>query len=167
LISNVGATNFVLTDCGAYPMNAPPHMLPCTHCSALNRVPADRLDKNPKCGQCKQPLFDGRPAMLTDANFSDVARRGTLPVVVDFWAPWCGPCQSMAPHFERAAAALEPSVRLAKLNTEENSKTSLRLRIRSIPTVILFNNGEEVARKAGAMDARAIADWVKAALGHA
>ena len=142
------------------------HIFPCPHCNAVNRVPADRLANGPKCGQCKQSLFDGHPATLTDANFGDVVGRSTLPVVVDFWAPWCGPCQSMAPHFERAAAALEPAVRLAKLNTDEHPKTSLRLRIRSIPTMILFRNGEEVARQAGAMDARAISDWVKAEMGN-
>jgi thioredoxin 2 len=148
-------------------MTPTPHLLPCTRCNALNRVPAERLANGPKCGQCKQPLFDGHPATLTDANFGEIVGRSSLPVVVDFWAPWCGPCQSMAPHFECAASALEPAVRLAKLNTEENSKTSLRLRIRSIPTMILFRNGEEVARKAGAMDSRAISDWVKSAMGTA
>jgi thioredoxin 2 len=142
------------------------HIVPCPHCSAVNRVPADGLHNGPKCGQCKQPLFDGHPATLTDANFGDVVGRSTLPVVVDFWAPWCGPCQSMAPQFERAAAAFEPEVRFAKLNTEEHSKTSLRLRIRSIPTMVLFRDGEEVARQVGAMDSRAISNWVKAAMGN-
>ena len=141
------------------------HILPCPHCNAANRVPADRLANNPKCGKCKQSLFDGHPAIVTDANFGDMVGRSTLPVVVDFWAPWCGPCQSMAPHFERAASLLEPGVRFAKLNTEENSKTSLRLRVRSIPTMVLFRNGEEVARQSGAMDSRAISNWVKAAMG--
>ena len=145
-------------------MDSSPELIPCPHCTALNRVPAERIGQGPKCGQCEQPLFDGHPAMLTDANFGEVVHHGTLPVVVDFWAPWCGPCLSMAPHFERAASALEPAVRLAKLNTEENPKTSLRLRIRSIPTMILFRNGAEVARKSGAMDARAISEWVKSAV---
>ncbi len=144
-------------------MEPTPHVVPCTHCDALNHLAHDRLDKAPLCGRCKQPLFDGHPAVLTDANFSDIVRRGTLPVVVDFWAPWCGPCLSMASHFERAASTLEPAVRLAKLNTEENAKTSLRLRIRSIPTMVMFRNGEEVARKVGTMDARAISEWVETA----
>ncbi|HEX7952430.1 MAG TPA: thioredoxin TrxC [Burkholderiales bacterium] len=142
------------------------HIVPCPHCNAPNRVPVDGLGSAPKCGKCKQALFDGHPTTLTDANFGEIVGRGTLPVVVDFWAPWCGPCQSMAPHFERAAATLEPQVRLAKLNTEEHPKTSLRLRVRSIPTMILFRNGEEVARQVGAMDARAISGWVKTAIGN-
>ena len=133
----------------------------CAQCGAANRVPTERLSGGPKCGKCKQPLFDGHPATLTDANFGDVIGRSTLPVVVDFWAPWCGPCQSMATHFERAASLLEPTVKLAKLNTEDHSKTSLRLRIRSIPTLVMFRNGEEVARQSGAMDSRAIVEWVK------
>lgn len=143
------------------------HISPCPNCNAANRVPADRLSNNPKCGECKQPLYDGHPAILTDANFHTFVHRSTLPVVVDFWAGWCGPCQAMAPHFERAAAELEPGVRLAKLDTEENSKTSLRLRIRSIPTMILFRNGEEVARRSGAMDSRAISSWVHSQMGGA
>jgi thioredoxin 2 len=142
------------------------HVFPCPHCNTVNRVPVDGLVRGPKCGQCKQPLFDGHPATHTDANFGDFTGRSTLPLVVDFWAPWCGPCRSMAPHFERAAAALEPAVRLAKLNTDEHPKTSLRLRIRSIPTMILFRDGAEVARRSGAMDSRAIAEWVKTATGH-
>ncbi|HEX4986569.1 MAG TPA: thioredoxin TrxC [Burkholderiales bacterium] len=146
-------------------MEAAAHIVPCPHCGAANRVPADRLAGGPKCGKCGQPLFDGHPATLTDANFADVVGRSTIPVVVDFWAPWCGPCMSMAPHFERAAGQLEPGVRLAKLNTEEHSKTSLRLRIRSIPTMVMFRDGQEVARTSGAMDARAIAAWVRSAAG--
>ena len=141
------------------------HHITCPHCNSVNRVESSRLADGPKCGKCKQPLFTAHPITLTDANFADHVERSSLPVVVDFWAPWCGPCQSMAPHFERAAAALEPQFRLAKMNTDENPKTSLRHRIRSIPTMVLFRSGEEVARQAGAMDARAIANWVRSAMG--
>ncbi|HVY06979.1 MAG TPA: thioredoxin TrxC [Burkholderiales bacterium] len=148
-------------------MDTAPHIVPCAQCGTSNRVPAERLSAGPKCGKCKQPLFDGHPITLTDANFAGVVGKGTLPVVVDFWAPWCGPCISMAPHFERAASQLEPGVRLAKLDTEAHSKTSLRLRIRSIPTMIMFKDGEEVARTSGSRDARAIAEWVRENLGKA
>ncbi len=141
------------------------HHIACPHCNTANRVESTRLADGPKCGKCKQPLFTAHPITLTDANFADHVERGSLPVVVDFWAPWCGPCQSMAPQFERAAAELEPQFRLAKLNTDESPKTSLRHRIRSIPTMILFRGGEEVARQAGTMDARAIATWVRSAAG--
>lgn len=142
------------------------HHIACPNCNAVNRVGAARLADGPQCGKCKQPLFTAHPIVLTDANFPDHVERNSLPVVIDFWAPWCGPCQSMAPHFERAAAELEPQFRLAKMNTDENPKTSLRHRIRSIPTMIMFRGGEEVARQAGAMDARAIASWVRSAAGR-
>lgn len=142
------------------------HHIACPHCNAVNRVENARLADGPKCGKCKQPLFTAHPITLTDANFADHVERGSLPVVVDFWAPWCGPCKSMAPHFERAAAELEPQFRLAKLNTDESPKTSLRHRIRSIPTLVLYRGGEEVARQAGTMDARAISTWVRSAAGR-
>jgi thioredoxin 2 len=141
------------------------HHIACPHCNAVNRVASARLADHPKCGKCRQALFNAHPITLTDANFADHIERGSLPVVVDFWAPWCGPCQSMAPQFERAAAELEPQFRLAKLNTDESPKTSLRHRIRSIPTLILFRGGKEIARQAGAMDARAIATWARSAAG--
>ena len=133
----------------------------CSHCSAVNRIPGSRLSDQPKCGQCKQPLFTGKPIVLSDANFAAHAQRGSLPIVVDFWAPWCGPCKMMAPHFERAAAGLEPEVRLAKLNTDDNPQVSGRFNIRSIPTMILFKNGQEVARQSGAMDANRLTSWIR------
>ncbi|HWQ39567.1 MAG TPA: thioredoxin TrxC [Burkholderiales bacterium] len=140
------------------------HHVPCPHCDTLNRVPAARLGDGPKCGKCKQPLFAGAPFVLSDANFAAQVERASLPLLVDFWAPWCGPCRMMAPHFERAAGQLEPGVRLAKLNTDENPQTAARLRIRSIPTLILFRDGREIARQAGALDARRLVEWVRSHL---
>jgi len=136
----------------------------CPACGATNRVPGERMAEHPVCGKCKQALFRGKPMELNEANFGAQLAASDIPVVVDFWAPWCGPCRSMAPHFERAAALLEPQVRLAKLNTEEAQATAARLGIRSIPTLIMFRNGREVARQSGAMDANSLVQWVRGQL---
>jgi thioredoxin 2 len=136
--------------------------LGCPACGATNRVPAVRLAEQPVCGKCKAPLFQGKPMELGEANFSTQLAATDIPVVVDFWAPWCGPCRMMASHFEAAAKQLEPEVRLAKLNTEEAQATAARLDIRSIPTLIMFRNGREVARQSGAMDANTLVRWVRA-----
>jgi thioredoxin 2 len=134
----------------------------CPHCTAVNRIPGARLNDGPKCGKCHQPLFTGYPLELHSQNFQAHVGRNDIPLVVDFWAPWCGPCKVMAPEFEQAASRLEPRVRLAKLNTETEQAIGARLGIRSIPTLILFRNGQEVARQPGAMGAADIIRWVQA-----
>ncbi len=135
----------------------------CPKCGTINRVPRARLGDHPTCGKCKQPLFDGHPVELDGVSFERQVASSDLPVVVDFWAPWCGPCHAMAPHFERAARELEPAVRLAKLNTEEERSVASRYNIRSIPTLILFKGGREVARQSGAMDSAHLVRWVRSA----
>jgi len=136
-------------------------LVPCPGCAALNRVPRARLGAAPACGRCHQPLFTGKPLNLDSAGFQRHVAQGELPVLVDFWAPWCGPCRSMAPHFESAAALLEPAMRLAKVDTDAEPELGARYGIRSIPTLVLFRGGREVARQAGAMGSAQIAQWVR------
>ncbi len=136
-------------------------VLACPSCHRLNRVPAERLREAPTCGQCHQPLFAGRPFDLDETGFDLHAARSDVPLLVDFWAPWCGPCRAMAPAYAQAAGVLEPEVRLAKVNTEEARTLAARFRIQSIPTMILFLHGRELARQSGAMPAQAIAQWVR------
>jgi len=133
----------------------------CPHCSAVNRIPAARLGDHPKCGKCKQPLFTGHPVELTDQNFDKFIANSDLPVIVDFWAEWCGPCKMMAPAFAEASAQLEPNVILAKLNTEVAQQTAAQFGIRSIPSIIKFKDGKEVARQAGALNAQQIIQWAQ------
>ena len=136
----------------------------CPHCGALNRVPPARLAERPDCGKCHRPLFTGKPLVLDAAGFALHVERSQVPVLVDFWAPWCGPCRMMAPHFEQAAAQLEPQVRLAKVDTEAEPALGSRFDIRSIPTLALFAGGREVARQAGAMGAADSVRWTRANL---
>ncbi|MBI5278734.1 MAG: thioredoxin TrxC [Burkholderiales bacterium] len=133
----------------------------CPHCHTTNRVRADDLAKAPACGQCHQPLFTGHPVELDEAAFDKHVARSHIPLLVDFWAPWCGPCRMMAPAFEQAAAQLEPHVRVVKVNTDEGQSLGARMNIRSIPTLALFANGKEVARQAGAMGAADIVRWAR------
>jgi thioredoxin 2 len=136
----------------------------CPGCGAVNRIPGARLGDRPKCGKCHQPLFTAHPPELTGGDFHKHLERNDIPVLIDFWAPWCGPCKMMAPAFVQAAAQLEPRVRLAKLNTEVEQTIAAQYGIRSIPTLALFLRGRELARQAGAMGAPDIVRWTRAQL---
>jgi len=143
-------------------MTDPLHIV-CPKCIAVNRIPSQRLADNPKCGKCSGPLFNAHPVELNSGSFQKHLQRNDIPLLVDFWAPWCGPCKMMAPAFEQAAAQLEPRVRLAKVNTEVEQALGASHGIRSIPTLALFRHGREIARQAGAMGTADIVRW---ALSH-
>lgn len=135
--------------------------LVCPHCDTVNRVPEARVDDLPVCGRCGGPLLDGQPVALDEARFERFVSRNELPVLVDFWAQWCGPCRAMAPQFAEAAKAMRGRVLFAKVDTEAAQELSARLRIRSIPTLALFAGGREIARVSGAMPARELVRWVE------
>ncbi len=136
--------------------------LVCPHCHTTNRVARAHLGSAPDCGSCHQPLFEAHSTALDEASFDKHISRNHIPVLVDFWAPWCGPCRQMAPSFEQAARQLEPHIRVAKVDTEANPSLAARFHIRSIPTLALFVGGREVARQAGALGAADIVRWTQA-----
>ncbi|MBL27769.1 MAG: thiol reductase thioredoxin [Rhodospirillaceae bacterium] len=135
----------------------------CPHCDRTNRVPVEKLSAGGRCGACHEPLFESRPLALTEARFAKHAA-GDIPLLIDFWASWCGPCRMMAPVFEEAAKELEPQVRLVKVDTDAEQGLAARFRIQSIPSLILVHRGKEIARTTGAMPKTALLDWTRRAL---
>lgn len=133
----------------------------CPHCGGLNRVPEEKLNSQPTCGKCKQALFTGKPVEMNGAQFTRALQKSDQTLVVDFWAPWCGPCQSFAPTFSQAAAQFEPKARFIKINTEAEQQIAAQFGIRSIPTLAVFRNGQEIERLSGALPSQEFSRWLQ------
>ncbi len=138
-----------------------PILVVCSHCNSINRVPQDKLAAGGKCGECKTALFTGQPIELTSDNFQRFTQKNQLPVVVDYWASWCGPCKMMAPVFAHVAQQMEPYILFAKVNTETEQALAATAQIRGIPTLVIYRDGKEVARTAGAMDQHNLVQWIQ------
>lgn len=136
----------------------------CPHCGGLNRIADEKLHQQPNCGKCKSPLFTGKPIEMNGQQLLRAIEKSDQPIVVDFWAPWCGPCKMFAPTFAQAAQQLEPMAKLVKINTEVEQQVAAKFNIRSIPTLAIFQNGQEIARQSGAMDLSGFTQWVKQSL---
>jgi thioredoxin 2 len=136
-------------------------IIACPHCAGLNRIPAEKRAAAPVCGKCKQPLFSGEPVEITSANFDNLVQKSELPIVLDFWASWCGPCLNFAPVFSQAARELEPNFRFGKINTEQQQQLAAQFQIRSIPTLMLFQQGTMIAQLAGALPNSQFYQWLQ------
>lgn len=133
----------------------------CPHCLQLNQVPQERLNEGPVCGKCKKALLIAKPITLTEENFAVIVQKSEMPVVIDFWAPWCGPCRSFAPVFADAAKDFNSRMRFAKLNTEDEQKLAAKFAIRSIPTLMVFKNGKMLTQQSGAMPKNMFYQWLE------
>jgi thioredoxin 2 len=143
------------------PVTETSRQIVCPHCGAINRIPAEKNARDAKCGRCHKPLFSGRSFPASAKSLPVQVQRSDIPVVVDFWAEWCGPCHAMAPVYERVAAEIEPKIRFLKVDTEAEPQLAAQYGIRSIPTLILFKNGKIAAQRAGAVDAQTLRTWLE------